>query len=491
VTVRAPSTGWLLGVLLVGPFMAQADATIANVATPSIHADLGASGAALELVIGGYLITFAVLVITGARLGQTYGYRRVYLLGIGVFGLASLLCGLAPNPTVLVLARVLQGGGAALMFPQTLTGIQLNFGGDHRKRAIGLYALALSGGGVVGQILGGALISADIAGTQWRAIFLVNIPIAVVVIAAGLRYLPADSQRTARRIDLPGVAMLSAAILLVVLPLVLGRTAGWPVWAWVCLAASAPAFMLFLAVEKRVDATRGSPLVNVRVVAQPAVRWALLTLLAATGTYYALLFTLAQYLQQGLGNSPFVSGLVLVPWVAAFGLAGQLVRRLPPRLASPAAGCLLLAASYLAISITWFTGAHLEALLVVLLGMGGLGLGIQFSALIRHLTNAVPAQYAPDISGVSTTTMQIGGAISVAAFGTLYLSLATPGDTAHAGHAFAVATAALAAVALLSAASAHRATRPPTPAHSSRPSPGFVTSIPRELFRRACPHRRS
>jgi MFS family permease len=437
--------------------MAQADATIANVATPSIHTDLGASGAALELVIGGYLITFAVLVITGARLGQTYGYRRVYMLGIGMFGLASLLCGLAPNPIVLVLARVLQGGGAALMFPQTLTGIQLNFSGDHRKRAIGLYALALSGGGVVGQILGGALISADIAGTQWRAIFLVNIPIAAAVIVAGLRYLPVDNLRTARRIDLPGVATLSVAILLVVLPLALGRTEGWPVWAWICLAASAPAFLLFLVVEKRIDATRGAPLVNVHVLAQPPVGWALLTLLAATGTYYALLFTLAQYLQQGLGNSPFVSGLTLVPWVAAFGLAGQLVRRLPPRLASPTAGCLLLTASYLAISASLLTGQH-QVLLVVLLGIGGLGLGIQFSALIRHLTNAVPAEYAPDISGVSTTTMQIGGAISVAAFGTLYLSLTTPTDTTHATHAFAVTTAALAVVALLSAATAQRAT---------------------------------
>jgi MFS family permease len=144
---RVVHKGWLLGVLLIAPFMAQVDATIANVATPSIHADLGASGAALELVIGGYLIAFAVLLITGARLGQTHGYRRIFLLGIGVFSLASLLCGLAPSPIVLISARVLQGVGAALMFPQTLTGIQLNFSGKQRVQAIGLYALALSSGG--------------------------------------------------------------------------------------------------------------------------------------------------------------------------------------------------------------------------------------------------------------------------------------------------------------------------------------------------------
>jgi MFS family permease len=227
---RVAHKRWLLGVLLVGPFMAQVDATIANVATPSIHTDLGASGAALELVIGGYLIAFAVLLITGARLGQTHGYRRVFLLGVGVFSLASLLCGVAPSPVVLVLARVVQGIGAALMFPQTLTGIQLNFSGKERLRGIGLYAIALSTGAVAGQILGGALISANIAGSHWRAIFLINLPIGAAVIAAARRYLPADSHRTARPVDLPGVATLSATMLLLVLPLALGRSEGWPIW---------------------------------------------------------------------------------------------------------------------------------------------------------------------------------------------------------------------------------------------------------------------
>jgi MFS family permease len=462
---RVPRKGWLLGVLLVAPFMAQADATIANVATPSIHTGLGASGAVLELVIGGYLIAFAVLLITGARLGQTHGYRRIFLLGVGVFTLASLLCGLAPSPLLLVLARVLQGAGAALMFPQTLSGIHLNFTGDERKRAIGLYAIALSTGAVVGQILGGTLISANIAGSHWRAIFLINIPIGAAVIMAALRYLPADSPPKVRRLDLPGVATLSASLLLIVLPLVLGRSERWPTWTWICLGASVLALALFLAAERRITARDGSPLVNVQVLARPAIGWALLTLAAATGTYYALLFILAQYLQQGLGDSPLVSGLVLVPWVAAFGLAGQLVRRLPPRMAplTPGAGCLLLAAAYSAISIMLFTGHHVQALLVVLLGVGGLGLGIQFSALIRHLTTAVPAEYAADISGVSTTALQIGAAIGVAAFGALYLSLTVHAGAGPATHAFAIITAAFAVVALLATATAALTTwRAPT-----------------------------
>ncbi|HXS44796.1 MAG TPA: MFS transporter [Solirubrobacteraceae bacterium] len=453
---------WLLAVLLVGPFMAQADATIANVATPSIRADLGASGAALELVIGGYLIAFAVLLITGARLGQTHGYRRVFLAAIATFGLTSLACGLAPSPAVLVAARVAQGISAALMFPQALSGIQLNFDGRDRVRAIGLYAGALSAGAVVGQILGGILISANIAGSQWRAIFLINVPIAATAVAGGLRHLPGDDRHPSRQIDLVGVATLTTSALLLVLPLVLGRVEGWPLWTWMCLAASVPAFALFLAAQRRVASRGGAPLVNVGVLSRPAVGWALLALLIATGTYYALLFTLAQYLQQGLGHSALVSGLTLVPWVAAFGAAGQLVRRLPAhRLAlAPAAGCTLLTAAYAAISVTLFAGHHDEKVLTLLLGLdglGGLGLGINFSAIIAHLSAAVPAGYAPDISGVSSTTAAIGGALGVAAFGTLYLSLAHLGAE-QATHAFAVATAAFAAATLVAIVAARRAT---------------------------------
>jgi hypothetical protein len=191
-----------------------------------------------------------------------------------------------------------------------------------------------------------------------------------------------------------------------------------------------------------------------------AVAWALAALLIATGTYYALLFTLAQYPQNGPGKSALVSGLTLVPWVAAFGVAGQLVRRLPERrLRLAPAGCLLLAAAYGAIGAVLFTGEHPEGLLVFLLAAGGLGLGSNFSAILAHLTGTVPPRYAPDISGVSSTTAALGGALGVAGFGTLYLGLPHTGATA-ATTAFATVAAALAPAALLAAVSAWRATRP-------------------------------
>jgi hypothetical protein len=448
----------LLAVLLMAPFMAQADATIANLAAPSIHADLGASGAELELVIGGYLIAFAMLLITGARLGQTHGYRRVFLVGVSVFTGASLLCGLASGPVVLIAARVLQGAGAALMFPQTLTGIQLSFSGAERGRAIGLYAIALSGGAVAGQILGGVLVSANVLDGQWRSIFFVNVPIGAAVIAAGVRYLPREDAREGRRVDVAGVLTLSAAVLLAVVPLVLGRTEGWPAWTWLSLAASVPAFAGFVAAERRVRTRGGTPLVSLDAMAPRAVSSGMLAVAAATSTYYGLLFTLALYLQQGLGRSALVSGLTLVSWVVAFGAAGQVVRRLPPRsgrLAAPA-GCLLLAGAYIALSASLFAGRHAEALFVVLLGAGGLGLGTQFSALIVHLTDAVSEGHAHDISGVTTTTTTIAGAIGIAAFGTAYLSLASTGSATH---AFAVVTAGFAVIAVLAALLAHGATR--------------------------------
>jgi MFS family permease len=446
----------LLAVLLVAPFMAQTDATIANVATPSIRSQLAASGAAIELIISGYLIAFAVLLIPGARLGRSYGYRRVYITGMALFSAASLGCGLASAPAGLIVARVLQGAGAALMFPQTLTGIQLHFSGRARARAIGLYAVALSSGAVVGQALGGALVSADLAGSRWRSIFLINVPLGLIAAFAAARVLPAEERRGRAGIDPAGVGVLSTAVLLVVLPLALGRSQGWPAWTWASLAASLPVFALFLRTERRAERRGGAPLLKLEVLARPTVSWTLATLLLATSTYYALLFTLAQYLQQGLGRTALLSGLTLLPWVAAFGVAGQLVARAPRRIAPllPSIGCLVLAGAFTAVSASSFAGPDSEPLLLVLLGLGGLGLGIQFSAVIARLTSIVPPAYASEISGVSSTTAALGGALGVAAFGSLYFGLGHA-TGALATRAFALTTAALAAAALFAAAAGH------------------------------------
>jgi MFS family permease len=455
----------LLGVLLAAPFLSQVDATIANVATPAIRTSLGASGATAELIVGGYLIAYATLLITGARLGLTYGYKRLFLLGMGAFAVTSLLAGLAPDAAALVAARVLQGAAAALMFPQAMTGIQLAYTGRARARAIGWYAIALSAGAVLGQLAGGLLVDADLAGTGWRAIFLVNVPVCLVVCAAALRYLPADGERAAAGLDLPGVGLLAGCVLLIVLPLVLGQQQGWPAWTWICLAAAVPGFAVFFRTQRHAAAAGRPVQIDMAAVRPVPVALGLIALTAGAATYFALLFVLAQYEQQGLGRSPVTSGLILVPWVAAFGLAGQLVPRVPARAARmlPLAGSSVLTLAYAMISLSLFGGEHGAMLLLVLLTVGGFGLGVQFSTLIGQVMNAVETRFAADISGVSSTVSQLGGAVGVAGIGSLYLSFARIADPARATHAAAVAVAAMAAVSLV----ATLAARPASHLHGS------------------------
>ena len=327
--------------------MAQADATIANVAAPSISAELGASGAELELVIGGYLVAFAVLLITGARLGQTHGYRRMFLAGIAVFTGASALSGLAPTPAALIAARVLQGAGAALMFPQTLTGIQLAFTGPARVRAIG------------------PLRDRAVSGRSGRAAARRRADLRRPARQRVARHLPRQRAHRPRRAGRGRAAPSRRRRPRVTphRPARRGRARrspccwsccrscwvvadGWPAWTWICFAASVPALALFVATQRG----RAEPLVNLHALAPRPVAFGLAAVAAATATYYALLFTLALYPQQGLGRSPLVSGLTLVSWVAAFGpgRADRAPRAGARRPLVAPAGCLLLAAAYVA-----------------------------------------------------------------------------------------------------------------------------------------------
>jgi MFS family permease len=444
-----------LTALLGAMFLANVDVAIANIAAPSIRAGLHANGGELELVVSGYTLAYAVLLVTSARLGQVRGYRRMFLAGLLGFTAASAACGFAPDALFLVLARIASGGAAALMAAQVLTGIQLGFGGQARARALGLYTLVLSAGAVAGQSLGGLLISADLLGSTWRPAFLVNVPCGVVLLWLAWRYLPAGAiQRGRDPLDRPGVAALSAAMLLLVLPLILGQDEGWPAWTWVSLAASGAAFGALWRLERKGAARGGRPLVDPRLLARPPIGWGLASQAAATGTYFAILFTLALYLQSGLGKSAAYSGLALVSWVAAFGIPGPVLGRFPARaraLAAPA-GSLLMAAGFAAIGATLLTGDAGGLPLMALLGVTGLGLGTMFTGMLGHLTGSVTGEHAADVSGLFNTATRGGGVIGTAAFGTLYLALArTPGQAVH---GFALVNLALAGTALAAAAMA-------------------------------------
>jgi MFS family permease len=437
----------VLFILLTGQFMANLDTSVVNVAAPAIHDDLRAGTSALQLIVSGFVLTYATLLIAGARIGARFGPERVFTAGVAAFTGASLLCGLAPTAPVLIVGRLVQGAAAAVMVPQVLTGIQRAYHGPGRARAIGYYALTLSAGSVAGQVLGGVLVWANLFGSSWRPIFLVNVPIGVALTAIAARTLPRDGGDRSRRLDLPGAAALALSVALAVVPLVLGRALHWPLWTVAALAACPVLLAVFGWRERRTPA----PLVNLRLLGHGPIGWGLVGYALALSTYFTMLFVLALYLQQGLGRDALYSGLSLVSWVAAFGLAAPVSRRLPTRVAT-VGGFALLSAAHLAISAGAASHRLPGALLMVLLGVGGFGLGIGTTALVTHLTGSVPPAHAAELSGLIPTTAQLSSVLGVATFGTLYIGLSRVAG-------FAVVTLVFGAAALLGAAAVYRSTR--------------------------------
>jgi len=423
---RPVRPGLVLAVVLVGQFMAVLDASIVNVAAPSIHASLRASGAGLQLVVAGYTITYAVLLVTGARLGDILGHRRVFLAGLVLFMLASLGCGLAGTAGLLIALRFGQGAGAALMIPQVLSLIQRTHAGPARARAMSRYSAVLAGGAVVGQIVGGLLISANLFGSSWRPVFLVNVPIGVLLLVAGARALPRGKGEPGRTLDLPGLALLTPAVLAFVLPLVLGQPEHWPAWGWALMAASVPLAAAFAAAERRVAGGGGTPLIPGRVLRVPGVPVAIAALLVVMTIFSGFFFTLALHLQDGLGYSPLKAGLTFAPAAAGFALVSLNWRRLPARSHSAliVGGFALFAAGMAGLAWVLRAGGTGGAGTCLLAAVSGAGMAAAFSPLMTRVLLRVPVELAADATGVVVTVNQLGLLVGVATFGTLYLNLA-------------------------------------------------------------------
>lgn len=453
--MRSPSPRAILTVLLAGQFMANVDNAIVNLATPSIGATLHASGAELQLTVAAYVLASAMLLVTAARLGDHWGRRRLFLAGLAGFTAASLICGLASGPLTLIVARFVQGIGSAFMVAQVLSGIQREFEGPARTRALGAYTVTLSASAVIGQLLGGALVSANLFGTAWRPIFLINVPIGIALGAFALRTMPADGDRIGARRDLDpfGVAAFAAAMLLAVVPLTLGRELGWPIWTQLALGASILAGVAFVRRERALAAAGGAPLLNLKLFASPAIAWGLGALLGTRMAYLSLLFVVALYLQQGHGASALTSGLAMVSWVAAYGIAGPVFPRFPARIAGACGpfGCLLMALSFAALSVAAFGGVAHGVALVVPLGFGGFGFGISSIALMSQITRGVAPAYAPDLSGILATMIPLAATFGVATFGSAYLTIAPHGGGGAANQAFGIVCAAFAATTLCAA----------------------------------------
>lgn len=450
---RTTSTprGWLLATILTGQFMAIVDVTIVNVAVPAIRTDLQSSGAGLQLIVAGYTITYAVLLVTGARLGEVLGQSRVFLAGLGLFTLASLLSGLAPSTELLIAFRCLQGAGSALMVPQIMSLIQRTFPGEERPRALNLYAAVISAGAVVGQVLGGLLVAADLFDLSWRTVFLLNVPIGLALLAIAPRLLPKPGPRAARSLDLPGLLTLSPAVLLLVLPLVLGHEQGWPAWTWLSLAGSVVMAVVFVLVERRVPA----PLLPARVLGARGLVPAIGALFVLMVIYAGFLFITAVHLQGGLGYSALVAGLFFAPGALAFGVLSLQWKRLPARWHGPMipVGLVLVGAGYAWTAATYVGGRQAGLGTVLASVLLGAGFGLSFSPLMARAFANVPLPDAADASGVMSTVLQLGQVIGVATFGTLFLSVLAYRSSASAA---TITLVAMACAAMVSAAFAMR-----------------------------------
>src|ERR1700742_1367278 len=381
---RAPRPGLVLAVVLTGQIMAIIDTNIVNVAVPAMHATLGASGASLQLIVAGYTIAYAVLLVTGARLGDILGHRRMFLGGVALFTLASLGCGLAPSAGVLIALRLLQGVGAATMIPQVLSLIQRTYTAPGpRARAMSFYATVISGGAVLGQVIGGLLVSADLFGSSWRPGFLVNVPVGLVILACG-RLLPCGHFDGVRQLDLPGLAVLTPAVLAFVLPLVLGQPLGWPAWGWVLLAASVLLFALLGWTEGWVGARGGQPILPRSLLRLPGMAAGLGGLFATMAMFTGWLFSLTLQLQDGLGYSALRSGLTFVPCGVAFALVSLNWRRLPARLhpALVTGGFVVAGLGLLWSGLLLHSGGNGGGQLYLALAVAGAGMAGSFGSLM-------------------------------------------------------------------------------------------------------------
>jgi MFS family permease len=445
--------GAVLTIVLTGQLMAVIDNSIVNVAVPSMAVGLRASGALLQLIVAGYTISYAVLLVTGARLGDILGHRRVFLGGAALFTLASLGCGLAPSAGSLVALRFIQGVGAAVMIPQVLSLIQRTFTQPAaRAGAMSRYAAVLSGGVVLGQVLGGLLVSANIAGSTWRPIFLVNVPVGVAVLAFG-RLLPAaDPHRPQRKLDLPGLLTLTPAVLAFVLPLVLGQSLGWPAWGWALLAASVVLATALGPVERLVHARGGQPILPRALLAAPGVATGIAGMFMLMLIFGGWLFTLTLHLQDGLGYSALRSGLTFVPGALAFAVVSLNWRRVPASAQHVliVGGFALSGAALAAMGLLLRDGGTGGSWTYVLAGIVGGGMASGFSPLMTRVLSRVPVAIAADASGVIVTVNQLAIVGGVATFGTLYLNLAgrLHASVLASAHAWEASSLALAVVAI-------------------------------------------
>ncbi|MEW9549251.1 MFS transporter [Nonomuraea sp. NPDC050783] len=420
---------WIaLFVILAAEVMDLLDALVTAIAAPTIQQDLGGTDSVVQWLGAGYTLAMAVGLITGGRLGDLYGRKRMFLVGAAGFTVASLLCGVAVSPEMLIGSRVLQGLFGAVMLPQGLGLIKEMFPPHEMGKAFGMFGPVMTISSVGGPVLAGWLVDADFFGTGWRMIFLINLPLGLAATLAGLRFLPEYRLSNATRLDLGGVGLVSLAALLLIYPLIQGRELGWPWWSFASMAASAVVFALFSRYETRRAAAGRDPLVTPSLFRKRAFTGGLVAgLVFFSGMMgFGLVFSL--YTQNGLGFTPLQAGLAGLPQaiggVVGFGLAmSGLQEKLGRGLLQIGVAVMTAGAAALALTI------HVAGLDVTAwqlapgLGLVGIGMGLTMAPFFDIVLAGVEPHESGSASGTLTAIQQLGGALGTAVLGTLFFNL--------------------------------------------------------------------
>jgi EmrB/QacA subfamily drug resistance transporter len=449
---RLRASRWApLPVVLSGTFMVVLDFFIVNVALPSMQSSLHASSSSIEWVVAGYGLTSAVFLISAGRLGDRIGRRRAFSLGLALFTLSSAACGAAGGPVTLVVARLVQGLAGALLMPNVMAIIGVVYTGADRVRALSVYGMVMGLAALGGQLVGGALLEANIAGLGWRSCFLINVPIGALALALTPKLVPDSRAPQAHAPDLIGTALVTLGLTAIVLPLVDGRQHGWPAWTWACLASAPVILAAFAGHQRRLARRGGAPLLDLSLFSERSFSAGLLAQLVFWCGQASFFLVLALYLQQGRGLSAMQSGLVFTILAAAY-LATSLGA---PALTAKhgrrvlAAGAIVLAAGH-AILLATVAGVGVGgsiALLIPGLILVGAGMGLGITPLATIILSGMRPEQAGSATGALTTMQNVGNSLGVAVIGVIFFG-ALGSNPAHPGfsEAFELSLAALAAI---------------------------------------------
>ena len=435
---------WLaLGVILSATLLGVLDFLIVNLALPSIQKTIGGSDAQVQLTVAVYGLSFAVFLITGGRLGDIYGRKRIFQIGMAGFTLSSALCGFSRSSEELILFRIVQGAFAALMSPQVLATIQVLFEGDERDKATGFVGATVGIGSFLGNVVGGWLVGANLFGLEWRPIFFVNVPIGIVAIILAQILLTESTAKSAQKLDIPGALIAGAALFLLIFPIAEGREQNWPWWAFAMIVAAGAIAYYFIGFEKRLAARGGSPLIGLELFESGGYVRGLGAILLLFSGLSSFSFVVAQFLQRGLSISAQQTGTIFAALSLSFFIASlsavKLVRIIGPKTLLWGIAIMQIGQVILIALCLIFKGNLNPYWLMPVLFFYGIGQGLSVPQVIRQTLNNVGTQNAGAASGVLSTAQQIAFSLGVSVVGGVFFAFA---DRDKSPDSFAIGTAA-------------------------------------------------